>query len=153
MSKPNDAATFWQKVDRVSGQPCWLWTAWRNSSGYGCVLHHCDTPACCNPNHLWLGTYKDNALDMCRKGRQATGDAHGSKTHPERWSRGSANGTHTHPERVPRGEARVNAKLTEAQVKEIRSASGLNREIAAKYGVSEPLISRIRSGIRWQHVE
>lgn len=34
------------------------------------VLHSCDEPACINPEHLFLGTAKDNVLDMLRKGRQ-----------------------------------------------------------------------------------
>lgn len=38
------------------------------------VLHRCDTPLCVNPNHLFLGTNKDNIEDMRRKGR-ATGKA------------------------------------------------------------------------------
>lgn len=36
------------------------------------VLHRCDTPACINPKHLFLGTAKDNAQDMLKKGRVKT---------------------------------------------------------------------------------
>lgn len=45
-----------------------------------CVLHQCDTPACCNVDHLFLGTRTDNARDKVRKGRQARGPLHGIAT-------------------------------------------------------------------------
>lgn len=77
---------------------CWIWLAAQSSSGYGrtCinqifivahrasweyhngpipegmhVLHKCDTPLCVNPNHLFLGTLKDNTQDAIRKKRQS----------------------------------------------------------------------------------
>ena len=88
---------FWQKVAVGSIDECWLWQACTYRNGYGkfsltrcnpvyahrlsyeltngaipdgmCILHRCDVPACCNPNHLSLGTQLDNIADMNAKGR------------------------------------------------------------------------------------
>jgi hypothetical protein len=47
------------------------------------ILHRCDNPACCNPNHLFEGTQKDNVLDCKVKGRIAKGNRSGPRLHPE----------------------------------------------------------------------
>lgn len=92
------AERFWQRIDRGGGpDACWPWTGARCPSGYGrvkilgrcrsphrfalewhiqdlvptglVVMHSCDNRLCCNPAHLSIGTYKDNAQDAARKGR------------------------------------------------------------------------------------
>lgn len=85
---------FWDKV--VKTDECWIWTGAKSSSGYGhlninkktikahrysyemffgkiehdkIIMHKCDTPLCVNPEHLSVGTKKENSADMATKKR------------------------------------------------------------------------------------
>lgn len=91
-----------------------------------CVLHRCDNPGCFRPSHMFLGTKQDNVDDCFAKGR--------------------AN--------KPRGTQNGNAKLTEANIREIRAAypaiSG--PKLARSYGVSQAAISKIVRREWWRHV-
>lgn len=98
------------------------------------VLHRCDNPPCVNPDHLFLGTRLDNVHDCVKKGR------HRATRHPE----------------SVRGERNPTAKLTEEQVRQIRSelaAGAFQRDLALKYGVSQATIARARSGECWSCVD
>lgn len=162
-------AAFWARVAKSSdADGCWLWTAYCDKGGYGrlswdgktrgahqvswelangeipdgqCVLHNCpsgDNPRCVNPVHLWLGTKSANSKDRDQKGRTATGIKSGKHTHPESIQRGSRNGR---------------AKLTEAQVVEIRrrySEGGISHaKLGKEYGVGHETINLIVNGRTW----
>ena len=169
---------FWPKVQKSDG--CWLWTGSKDARGYGrlknprtgatplkahrvswevhfgpipdelWVLHSCDNPPCVNPAHLFLGTQADNMRDMVQKGRQ------GSLVHPERLARGDRHGSRLHPERLnpPRGERHRSAKLTWAQVAEIRRlyAAGYitQQQLADQFGVALTTINPLLRGKTWR---
>ena len=85
------------------------------------VCHTCDNGFCVNPDHLWLGTYSDNAIDMVQKGRK----------------------------NAARGERSGSAKLTDIKVKEIRdfrTQKMMIKDIAILYNVSMSSIERIITG-------
>jgi len=145
-------ARFWAKVDKRGPDDCWLWTAVRMPVGYGkfwhlgktllahrfameasgasaegmIVCHRCDNPPCVNPAHLFLGTYKDNRDDMVAKGRA-----------------------------IPaRGAQLPQAVVSETIVSEIRKLRGIERQkdIGARWGISQQTVSEIMLRKIWRHV-
>lgn len=148
---------FFQKVDKTNGG-CWVWRGAVNNKGYGIfnycgvtklahrvswefakgripicmnVLHKCDTPRCVNPEHLFLGTQKDNMQDCSSKNRIHVN-----------W-----------PARC--GEKHGRSKLTEKQVKEIfrrRTQGEIGTKLATEFGVSRWTILQIVSGRAWKYL-
>jgi hypothetical protein len=100
----------------------------------GILLRHvvCDNPPCCEESHLAPGTQADNIADRHQKGRDARGDRHGSKTHPER---------------IPRGPTSPAAKFSASEVRAIRAeydAGGITKaELSRKYGMSDTSMGRL----------
>lgn len=130
---------------------CWYWTKGRTILGYGLfytngrcyqasrysfelfkgpipnglwVLHKCDNPPCVNPEHLFLGTPKDNSDDMMSKGR------------------------HTAKVGIDHG----GAKLTEEQVLQILHDSDTASKVASKHGITGATVFDIKSGRSWTHL-
>jgi len=121
------------------------------------VLHHCDNPPCVRPSHLFTGTHTDNMVDCARKGRNnpPRGERHWSITHPERRPRGERHGSILHPERLARGERHGSAKLTAADVLEIRrlARKGVTKAVLARqFGVGQTTVGKIIRRELWRHV-
>jgi hypothetical protein len=148
------AERFRLSVYRDSEDTCWIWLGQPSAGGYGAflvggrngkiwkahrysyfmaygpipngidVLHKCDVRDCVNPSHLFLGTHADNMTDMKRKGRQSR-------------LKGSNNGQ---------------CHLTEDDVRAIRASEESQTALAARYGVIQAHISRIKRGLAWSHI-
>jgi len=92
--------------------------------GEKCVCHKCDNGFCVNPQHLFLGSQKDNVLDMESKKRSVH----------------------------PKCESHGRAKLNKEQVLDIRNKHKLGKSIrclAKEYSMSRPTISRIVNNKGW----
>jgi len=94
------------------------------------VCHKCDVRSCVNPDHLFLGTQADNLADASRKGRL-------------NW---------TAPRPRARGERHHAAKLNETIVRAIRISTERGAILAARYGINNTTVSKIRRGIIWGYV-
>lgn len=144
------------KVDTTPGHgpngDCHLWTGRHDGHGYGEIkiggrykkvhrlalfgladidnpllaCHHCDTPLCVKFGHLFAGRPIDNVADMIAKGRRS--------------------------KHYPKG-GRPRRKLTDDQVREIRSTKISNRQGALRYGVSRFTINQVRRGLLYRSVE
>ena len=141
---------------------CWEWIAKTYKDGYGrfkvdnkeiasnrlswelhydkipknlYVLHKCDNPSCVNPEHLFLGTKKDNMQDAKIKGRLKNNFEKGHNF-------------------SPKGEKHWKAKLTEEKVKEIRmlykTENYTQKEIALLFKVTISNISNIIHNKTWK---
>ena len=85
------------------------------------VCHKCDNPRCCNPDHLFIGTQKENIADMIFKGRRA----------------------------LRFGVKNTQNKLNEEQVIEIFKSNQTQRQIAEKFKIDQSTVSNIKTGKIW----
>lgn len=154
----NLAERFYSYVEHTDG--CWLWRGPTAHDGYGVITYHnratrahrvayiiahgtipdgtiichtCDNPLCVRPDHLYAGSLADNRRDAQQRNR---------------WARKNL-------DNVPRGERNTRARLTDDDVREIRTALARGETqptIAKRYGVKQAAISDIKLGKTWKHV-
>ena len=150
MAKTTLQERFLARVEPVTESGCWIWVGWKGPRGYGgvyrnhrrlyahrvawelyhgeipkglCVLHQCDVPCCVNPDHLFLGSHKDNMRDMVLKNRST------------------------------RGSRNPSARLTEESATKIKLATNRSTlSLAKQYGVSQLTVWKVRTRRTWKHL-
>lgn len=90
------------------------------------VCHRCDVRPCVNPDHLFLGTAKDNTQDCIAKGRARRGRL--------------------------RGQEHGRARLTEKDAREVLASKDSDQALADRFGVNKTTIYSIRVGRNWKHL-
>jgi DNA-binding XRE family transcriptional regulator len=98
------------------------------------ICHSCDNPSCINPKHLWVGTSKENTLDMMKKGR----------------------GNFKKGIKFKDAPYRPHSKLDESKVKDIRERIKMGEtmvSLAFEYNVSDRTINNINSGKLWKNID
>ena len=144
-------ARFMSKTMPEPNSGCWLWIGSTRKDGYGrfslrdskpilahrasyelfCeapandmkVCHKCDNPSCVNPDHLFIGTQRDNVIDAVSKGKF-----------------------------FGRNHCIGNGKLTADQAKEIKISTKPQKDLAAQFNVSISSIQKIKYGKFWNWV-
>lgn len=142
-------------INRIKKEnECWIWCGYISNHGYGVssyrsksilvhrlswilfkglmssdldVCHHCDNPKCINPDHLFLGTAKDNIIDCFNKKR---------KSH--------------------KGEKHPNSKISEndvIKIFELRKIGWTHQKLADMFKITQGTISNILHRRLWKHVE
>lgn len=145
-------AFFENVVLPYDGEDCLIWPFSRTGHGYALVWHGgrmvLVSRLICEHVHGPAPTPEHQAAHICGKGgyacvtRQHLRWASPKENQADRFVHGT----------LACGERHGNAKLTEADVRAIKAMSGAHRDIAAKFGVAQTTISKIKAGKAWRHI-
>jgi hypothetical protein len=191
--KKESIDNFYSKII-VQKNGCHIWSGYVNTAGYGrlringalilahrlamilagkiipdgyFVCHHCDSSACCNSDHLYIGTSADNMKDMAAKGRSRNSSGKNNPMYGKFGKKHPAYG-HKHTEEFKKklsllkkgkpnlsvmGEKNSKAKLKKGHILYIRNSKLTGVELAKKFNVGTSVISDIRNRKIWRHIE